>query len=110
MGARSTEGLVNPSSPRPKPSCGQRLPMSPSAFGRPKFERRSASPDCGEVHDFPVNNDGGIISIVGALDPRCLSPPKFDDSERGRAPLRIAIASLSRPSRGEACYLHHVDL
>ena len=31
-------------------------------------------------------------SIVGALDPRCLSPPKFDDSERGMAPRRIAIA------------------
>src|SRR4051794_21041495 len=99
MGARFAEGLASPSSPRPKPICGQLLPRSPNEFGRPGLSRRSASPQFGNVHDSPVNEDGAAISIVGPLDPGCAFPPEFDDGALGMAPRRIAIASSSRPSR-----------
>src|SRR4051812_307698 len=99
MGARFIVGLASPSSPRPKPICGQLLPRSPNVFGRPGLSKRSALPHFGKVHDSPVNEDGAAISIVGALIPGCVFPLEFDDGALGVAPRKIAIASSSRPSR-----------
>jgi hypothetical protein len=58
---------------------------------RAEVSRRPASPHFGNVHDSPVNEDGGTISIDDALVPGCVFPPKFVEDAPGREwPLHLA--------------------